>query len=246
MVSLSQLAALLATLVLSSRVLSQVRETSRQEPAPSPAHSCAVPCDESEVHADDVCHGRPCWPIFCGLGDPRAYGRPRESVFVFAGQFTKRSMRATADVFNVTYDNNYIIALGYQYFPWASRHFDLGWEVGVGNRFNYDHSVEVWGGPVLRHGGINLFDRLTVTASFTAGFSAVTESMGHERVRERSRARGNATFLVYLGPEIAISNPAHPNIELFYRLHHRSGAHNQFGGMVEGYNANVLGLRFRF
>jgi hypothetical protein len=245
MARLAKFVAILAMLILSSRLLSQVRETCKQEAAPQPAHTPAVAWHEAEAGADDLCDRPSCWPIFCCTGDGSAYGRPRESVFLFAGQFTKRSMGATADVFNVTYDNNYIIALGYQYFPWSSRHFDLGWELGFANRFNHGYSAEVWGGLVLRHCGVNVVDCLTVVPSLTAGFSAVTESMGHERVREHGRG-GDATFLFYLGPEIAISTRANPNIEVFYRLHHRCGARRTLGSLSEGYNANVLGVRLRF
>ncbi len=154
-------------------------------------------------------------------------------------------MGHTADVFNVTYDDNYVIGLGYQCYPWSADDWHLGGEIGVANRFGNSYSAEVWFGPTLRYDGILLCDFLRITPSMTAGLSAVTESMGHERTREITR-QGDASFLFYLGPEIAISAPAYSNIEVFYRLHHRCGGGQTLGNLSEGYNANVIGLRLRF
>ncbi|MCI0378747.1 MAG: hypothetical protein L0215_14155 [Gemmataceae bacterium] len=154
-------------------------------------------------------------------------------------------MGHTADVFNVTYDDNYVIGLGYQCYPWSAHNFHLGGEIGLANRFGDAYTAEVWAGPTLRYDGIRLADLLRITPSMTAGFSAVTESMGHERVRENAK-RGEASFLFYLGPEIAVSSPAYSNIEVFYRLHHRCGGHRTLGHLSEGYNANVVGLRLRY
>ena len=42
---------------------------------------------------------------------------------------------------------------------------------------------------------------------------------------------GNASWLFYLGPEVAFSLPRHPRWELVYRLHHRSGASSLLGNM---------------
>jgi hypothetical protein len=154
-------------------------------------------------------------------------------------------MRDATNVFGAAYDGNYIGGLGYQRYCWSSGHFHLGFEMGVAGRGDDGYSVEFWGGPTLRYEGIVLAGQLRITPSFTAGFSAVTEAMAIERHRERVYD-GDATLLFYLGPEIAISTTAHPNVELFYRLHHRSGGDGTLGGLREGYNANVLGLRFRY
>ena len=57
---------------------------------------------------------------------------------------------------------------------------------------------------------------------------------------------GNATFLGYLGFDVAFSLVGLPEWELVIEEHHRSGAHQLFGHLYEGYNANVVGLRYRF
>jgi len=182
----------------------------------------------------------PFWSSCCECDD-----QPFETLFLFGGQFTKGAMGKTADLFNVTYDDNWIIGLGYQRFPWARRRVYLGCEIGVAARFGDRTSAEIWAGPAIRHRGINCFDRLTITPSLTAGFSAVTESQGFERHREIGR-EGDAAFLFYLGPEFAFSSCKCPNTEVFYRLHHRCGANGTLGDLSEGYNANVIGVRFKF
>jgi hypothetical protein len=225
---------LLALLALPSPLFGQVRELSEPEPAQQSLTQTAL--QETEDRTDGGCLWSPCCEIDC---------QPIQSIFVFGGQFTKRSMGNTADMFNVEYDDNYIVGLGYQRFPWTLRRFYFGWEIGVAGRFGDLTSAELWGGAALRHRGITFFDRLTVTASFTAGFSAVTEAQGFEHHREISRD-GDASFLFYLGPDIALSIPAFPNTEFFYRLHHRCGANGTLGDLSEGYNANVIGVRFKF
>ncbi len=168
------------------------------------------------------------------------------AVFAFGGRYTTGNMGQSLNVFNVGYEDNGIAAVGFQHFlPWRGWGFSVGGEAGVGARFGEDFSGELWGGVVFRHVGVTLFDALTVSPAFTAGFSAVTKAMGVEAKREISHG-GDATFLGYLGVEVDVSSPRWPNGEVFWRLHHRSGAFGTFGNMGEGANANVVGLRRRF
>jgi hypothetical protein len=246
MTPLSRCVVLFTILMLPSRLFGQVTETSQQAPLPQPAHTPTAPPPGGEVCVDDINSGRSWWDAMCGREDRPARYPFCQSVFIFGGSLTKGSMGDTADVFNVTYDGNHIIGLGYQRFPWTSRNFYLGWEVGVAGRSgNGDTTAEIWGGAAVRHHGFTIADRVIITPSLTAGFSVVSHSMGHEAYREYRR-EGDATFLFYLGPEISLSTTARPNLELFYRLHHRCGGNRTLGGLSEGYNANVLGLRLKF
>jgi hypothetical protein len=249
MASLPRFVVVLAILLLPSRLLSQVQETT-QAPAPEAPAAAVVPCHAVESCAEDLCCDpsccRPWWEAFCRLGDVSPCGPPRESVFIFGGLYTRGSMGDTLDVFNVTYDTgNVLAAIGYQRYHWTTGRFHWGWEIGLAGRFGDGESVEVWGGPTVRHEGIVFAERLILRPSLTAGLSAVTETMGHEHHREMTR-KGDATFLFYLGPEFALSTTRYPNVEFFYRLQHRCGARRTLGGLSEGYNANVGGLRFRF
>lgn len=178
--------------------------------------------------------------------DPFIGRRPYfESLFIFGGEFTKASMGKSLNVFNVTDDDKYILGLGYQRFPWLVHDIYCGWEVGTASRFSGDYSHEFWFGAVIRHRGVTIADRVTATMALTAGFSMVTDTMGQEAQRVEAR-RGDGTFLYYLGPEIILSHPCQPNFEIFYRLHHRCGGGLSLGNLREGYNANTLGIRWKF
>lgn len=198
-----------------------------------------VPAEATAATPVEECQGVD--ELFC---QPARYV-PRGSIFVFGGVYTNKSMRKTLDIVGTDYDSNFPLALGYQRFWWSLWDFRIGGEVGVAARFGDPFSMELWGGAVLRYDGLTIADRLKVTPGITAGLSGVTATMGVERLRERSHG-GDAQLLFYLGPEIAVSHTRYPNIELFYRLHHRSGAGGVINGLNEGYNANTLGLRFLY
>ena len=91
----------------------------------------------------------------------------------------------------------------------------------------------------------DLFDTVRIGAGLVAGASAVTRSIGREREREIGLS-GNASVLVYLAPELYVSLPNVPNLELVLRVHHRSGIGRRIGNIDEGYNANALGIRYWF
>jgi hypothetical protein len=245
MASQSRFLVLIAILIVPSRLLGQVDETIAQQSGASPAYTATAQPPVTDVGADGSCCSPSCAAVFCCPTDCADRPAPRHSLFIFGGHFTNGSMGDTTSIFTVDYDDAHIIGLGYQRYHWSYWNFHLGWEVGVSARFGYSNSAEIWGGPTLRHEGIQIGNLVRIAPSLTAGFSAVTDSHGRELVREYNH-RGNATFLYYLGPEIILSLPSHPNIELFYRLHHRCGGARTLGNLSEGYNANCIGMRIRF
>ena len=121
--------------------------------------------------------------------------------------------------------------------------FDLGFEIGVAGRFGDGSSVEGWLGPSIRHRGITV-GPLTVSPGSVVGLSAVSDSIGIERERE-IRNDGDATLLLYFGPELMFKLEQLPNFEFVFRIHHRSGADGTLGNMGEGHNANIFGARRR-
>jgi hypothetical protein len=188
-----------------------------------------------------------------------------DALVVFGGRMSTTSLGSTF-VFNVgqritgpAYDN-YIAGLAYDHDFWRFRDLlVVGAEVGVANRFGHYvvccdilvvspdivQSWEAWGGLRLRYQGIVLFNELRVAPAATLGLSATTNSIGRERDREITQG-GNARLLFYFGPEVALSLRGHERIELVVAVHHRSGGERWLGHLEEGYNANTLGLRFRF
>ena len=196
---------------------------------------------------------------------------PDDSIFFFAGRLSTTNMGDTASFntidttvpLNSPYYDNYIVGAAYQRrFRELGYRFVLGSEIGIADRFGHylvccgtenvtqtvtssdiHHSGELWFGPTIRYESFVLFDQLRITPGLTVGFSLTTNSIGWERGRELER-NGNGRFLGYLGPEIAFSTVSMPNIELVLRLQHRSGALGTLGHLNEGYNANVIGLRY--
>jgi hypothetical protein len=70
--------------------------------------------------------------------------------------------------------------------------------------------------------------------------------MAGREERLEAESGGDATLLFYLAPELNFSLAAYPNAELFWRLHHRSGAWETLGDMDGAANANVVGARVGF
>jgi len=171
----------------------------------------------------------------------------RESVLLFGGAFTSVDLRnslpwrvppSSGEVFlGAAYSRNW---------HRLPLNFVLGWELGGGYRFGGGSasSAEAWAGLRVEYVGLPLGD-FTIVPAMTAGFSLISERLAIESMREQIHS-GSARFLGYLGPELSFRLNRQPNIDLVYRLHHRSGAGGLFGGMREGANANTIGIRIRF
>jgi hypothetical protein len=77
------------------------------------------------------------------------------------------------------------------------------------------------------------------------GLSAISSPIGQEGLHQIDH-HGSAHVLFYLGFDVAFALASHPDTELVFRIQHRSGAYGTLGGMKEGNNANVIGIRQRF
>jgi hypothetical protein len=208
-------------------------------------------------------------PSIATASSPVSTALTPNAISVFAGRLSTTSLANTM-FFNIgqnygpLYDNYIagiaydrdLLSLGYGFYVAA--------EVGVADRFgDYKEccnpvitsssaiqSAELWVGPQIRYAGVLLFDAVRVGGSVTVGLSTVSNSIGIEQQREIID-NGNARLLYYFGPEITFSTPAAPRFELYVRVQHRSGGREvpilpTLGNMAEGYNANVVGLRYRF
>jgi hypothetical protein len=168
------------------------------------------------------------------------------SVFGFAGLFVREDIWESALFLSADYEENFLFGAGFQeFFLSGPLDLNIGAEAGIAGRFGESSSAEFWGGVVVRHPGFAVFDTVRVSPAMTFGLSAITDTIGREREQEISDG-GDATLLFYLGPEINFSLLQHPRFEVFYRLHHRSGAWGTLGDMRGAANANVVGMRVRF
>ena len=190
--------------------------------------------------------------------------RLKQSVFGFAGRTNSGNLGSTfafgSGAPEPMFFDNYIIGGAYQrdFIQFNSGVF-IGAEVGLADRFGYytlccesivrsnrlAHSAELWGGISLRHEGLALFDAIRISPGFVFGLSAISNPIGQEALHQLDR-QGSANVLFYLGFDLAFALANSPNTELVIRIHHRSGGYGTLGGLKEGNNANVVGIRHRF
>ena len=172
-----------------------------------------------------------------------------KAVFVFGGRFHTQHME---DILNplgplgLTYENNFIVGAGYQQFflNWP-QDVHIGLEAGLAGRIGESSpTFETWAGVVARYDGFVIGNKVRISPSLTFGLSAETGPVGVETLRKQLD-RGDPTVLFYIGPEISVSTLDNPNFEVFTRVQHRSGAWGRLGGMGDGANASVLGLRWK-
>jgi len=90
-----------------------------------------------------------------------------------------------------------------------------------------------------------LLDAIRISPGFVFGLSAVSNPIGQEAMHQLDH-QGSAKVLFYLGFDLAFALANSPNTELVIRFHHRSGGYGTLGGLKEGNNANVVGIRHRF
>lgn len=171
----------------------------------------------------------------------------KQNVFVLGGASVgDGDIFSAANPFTAHYEDNIVVGGGYQRFFYESLNISIGVEAGLAGRFGDKNSAEVWGGVVGRYDGFVLFETLKIAPAFTFGLSAVTGTMAGREERLEAESGGDATLLFYLGPELNFSLAAYPNAELFWRIHHRSGALGTLGDMDGAANANVVGARIGF
>ena len=172
----------------------------------------------------------------------------KNRLYLFSGQYTTNSMGGTANPLGADYEDFYLVAAAYSRDSFqVGQGVSAGPELGLANRFgNGRSSTEIWGGILFRHKGLIVLKGLKISPGLTAGFSLIDKTMGTEKRREEDGSDENADFLFYLGPELGISFTRNSRWEIVYRLHHRSGGDGTLGNFREAYNANTLGVRYRF
>lgn len=171
----------------------------------------------------------------------------RNGLLLFGGPYTRDDMGRSFIWRRPTHTQQFLVGGAYSRdlvdLPTG---FTLGAEAGLAARFGRSsgNSAELWSGAALRHHGLVLGD-VAFAPGITLGLSAVTDRLAIEAEREARRG-GTSKLLVYFSPEIALRFRSTPNMEIVYRLQHRSGAFGLFGGMSEGANASTIGVRWRY
>jgi hypothetical protein len=189
-------------------------------------------------------------PLFCGVcptpaAAQQSIANPMNSVFVFGGVLNNGDLGQTLLVVGNKYGHSGIAGAAFRSeFVQLPNRFDIGAEVGSALRFGEGSSGEFWAGGTLTYRGFNS-SSLSVIPTGIFGLSAITNTSDIEQARAIMHG-GNETLLFYVGLEVAFTTPQFKDWEIVYRVHHRSGGYGILGNVLEGNNANVIGLRHYF
>jgi hypothetical protein len=124
------------------------------------------------------------------------------------------------------------------------RHVDIEPEFGIGKRFGKQSETEIWGAFFFRWRGFPWDDKLITTVAVSTGMNFVTHVSDVEQ--ERARDGKGDRWMHFFAPEITFALPSHPDVELLFRLHHRSGVFGLVSDAWGGAQYATIGLRFRF
>lgn len=115
-------------------------------------------------------------------------------------------------------------------------------EASASQHFGWQTHAELTLAGALRWHAFLFGDTLRASASVGQGVSWATATP----LSEQRRWGNDQRLLSYNSYELTLGDPARPDVELVFRLHHRSGVFGLFGGVHEGSNVALMGLRYRF
>ncbi len=124
------------------------------------------------------------------------------------------------------------------------RRVDVEPEVGIGQRFGEQDETEVWGAFFFRYHGFPWDGVVKTTVAVSTGLNYATGISQVEQ--ERARDDEGSRLMHFFSPEITFAAPSHPNLELLFRFHHRSGVWGLISDAWGGAQYGTIGLRVRF
>jgi len=163
-------------------------------------------------------------------------------VFGFEGKFVP--------IWDYEYENSNIFAGAFsrQVVSYSDL-FSVEVETGLAQRFGKMDAVEIWSAIYFRWKKFPWNDFIYTTMATSTGLNYATKI---EQL-DRRRGGGKASKLLHFhSPEITFSLPEHKEMELVFRIHHRSGGKEFFGpiklfnGVTGGAQHATVGLRYRF
>jgi hypothetical protein len=171
---------------------------------------------------------------------------------IYAGSYVENSMNdvlISAPELPFTWDYNGAdrfagIALSRRVATLWSR-VDIEPEIGFGRRFGRQEGVyEVWAALYGRYRGFP-WDRYVETSiALSTGLNWASEITDTEI--ERAQDDEGAQLHHFFSPEITFALPQHPDVELLFRFHHRSGVVGLVNDAGGGSQYGTVGLRWRF
>lgn len=177
--------------------------------------------------------------------DAPAPARRDNGVAVFAGIYSSDVFTdIVATPWDTRTENIYLVTLSYnRRIATIFRHLDIEVEGGVGRRFGDNDSFEAYAALALRWTEFPWNRHLRTTfAVYPIGPSYVAD-LSPSEVSKDGRS---ANWLNYFALELTLAAPALPQVEMLFRLHHRSGAFGLINGSTNGADFLSVGARFRF
>lgn len=174
---------------------------------------------------------------------------PPNSLSLLAGVYTRAYWGQSFSIADVAYEPNFVLGLisGTDLVR-TSWGLTIGHESGIALRFGTSISLEMWRGITVSFGARQI-GGWVLTPQVILGLSTISNMIGVEAERELQAllgGEGDSDRLIYLGSELGSSLEAVPDVEVFYRLHHRSGLLGLWGNVEADHNANAVGIRLRY
>ncbi len=170
-------------------------------------------------------------------------------VLLFGGRLSRNAFGRTLNPFAPTNQTNiFIFGAALSKKLYVGNYFDIEAEVGVGqqfsNQYSGENSPQVWGAAYLRYKYFPWNKFVYTTVAINTGLNYSFKTTAFETFE--GRADGTRRLLHYLAPEITFSLPERRDLELVFRLHHRSGIYGLLGCSSCGTNFVSVGFRKRF
>lgn len=196
------------------------------------------------------------WCLLCGAAPARAFGgllAPCEgdcAVAVYGGHYVDDSMNDILVLdptfptdWHFTGDGIVAAAVSREWLNYGDR-FLIEPELGIGRRFGEQDETELWGALFFRYRGFPWDRWVTTSVAISTGMNYATGTSEQEIARNQNDE--GSRWLHFLSPEITFALPSRPDIELMFRLHHRSGIFGAINGAHGGNQYGTVGLRLRF
>ena len=172
------------------------------------------------------------------------------AVAVYSGVYIQDSMTDLWSSPSFPWDWNYasedhLIATTVSRVTWEFwRHWTMEPELGIGQRYGREGATELWGALFFRYHGFPWDRYLLTTMAISTGMNWASEVTYVEQ--DRANDGEGSQWMHYFAPEVTFALPSHPNTELLFRIHHRSGVFGLVSDALGGAQYATVGLRFRF
>lgn len=170
-------------------------------------------------------------------------------ILLFGGRLSKNAFGRTLNPFSPTRQTNIFVAgAALSRKLYTGSYFNIEAEIGAGyqfsSQFSGNNSPQVWGAFYLRYKYFPWNKFLYTTVAINTGLNYSFRKTAFESME--GRTDGTSNILNYLAPEITFALPDRRDLELVFRLHHRSGIYGLLGCSTCGTNFVSVGFRKRF